>query len=114
MKSGYLELRLSVLVSPLLHVKSVSFLLVVCFSGFCGGVLEPEFASGILGPGFANARFRSVDIDKDGFYEPNQDCTWTFMGERSYIHILQLNITAIDIQPDDLCGHDFIKVYISL
>ena len=91
--------------SPLLHVKSVSFLLVVCFSGFCGGELEP---------GFANARFRSVDIDKDGFYEPNQDCTWTFMGERLYIHILQLNITAIDIQPDDLCGHDFIKVCISL
>ena len=90
--------------STLLHIKSVSFLLIVCFSGFCGGVLEP---------GVANARLRSVDIDKDGFYEPNQDCTWTLMGDR-FTHILQLNITAIDIQPGDSCGHDFIKVCISV
>ena len=55
--------------------------------------------------------FRSVDADNDGFYEPNQNCTWTLttMGYRRFI---ELNISAIDIQPDDSCRYDFLKACI--
>ena len=69
-----------------------------CVSGYCGGELDWPYGNGV---------FRSVDTDKDGFYEPYQDCTWFFEG---YIDIKQLNITAIDIQPDPSCTYDFLRV----
>ena len=68
--------------------------------GFCGGQLK-WYENNI-------GRLRSVDADKDGFYEPNLNCTWTL--RRGRYGLLHLNVTEIDIQPDDACGKDFLKV----
>ena len=71
------------------------------FLGFCGGEIKLDRNVG---------RLRSVDVNKDGFYEPNLNCTWTLRGYLYSDAFIHLNVTEIDIQPDDACGKDFLKV----
>ena len=69
--------------------------------GFCGGEIK---CGGTVG------RFRSVDVNKDGLYDPDLNCTWTLQGTKDRNFVIHLNVTEIDIQPDDACGKDFLKV----
>ena len=58
---------------------------------------------------WANAlEFKSVDRDGDGIYDNNLNCTWTIIGKES--DKVQLTITSMDIQVDEHCDHDFLKV----
>ncbi|KAH9514310.1 hypothetical protein Btru_028678 [Bulinus truncatus] len=53
--------------------------------------------------------FTSVDIDNDGFYEPNLDCLWYItVGPDK---VVRINITQINIDGQTPCENDYLVVY---
>ena len=53
-------------------------------------------------------QFSSPDIDNDGQYDINLHCYWTIEVEDG--HMIQLTILDIDVEKDERCRYDFIKV----
>ena len=56
----------------------------------------------------STGQFSSPDIDNDGKYDYNVHCRWPIQVEDN--HMIQLNILNIDIEEDQRCRYDFIKV----
>ena len=50
----------------------------------------------------------NVDYDGDGLYENNLECTWTIITEQN--NIVQLFIFEFDLEEDDWCRFDKLKV----
>ena len=55
-----------------------------------------------------DGQFSSPDIDNDGQYDINLHCHWTIEVEDG--HMIQLTILDIDVEKDERCRYDFIKV----
>ena len=49
-----------------------------------------------------------LDKDADGFYENNLNCEWIIIAPEG--HVIQLDIVAIDIEYEENCEYDFLKV----
>ena len=52
---------------------------------------------------------RSPDWNKDGLYDPMVDCFWTIVADDTD-EIIELNIFAMDIELDEYCDYDYVKV----
>ena len=52
--------------------------------------------------------FSSVDSDNDGLYDPNLNCTWVLIGKN--LEIIHLFITDMEIEQDENCALDYLKV----
>ena len=80
------------------YVHSWGYILFIpVVSNECGGVLT-DFVG----------QFSSPDNDNDGQYDINLHCHWTIEVEEG--HMIQLTILDIDIEKDERCRYDFIKV----
>ena len=65
----------------------------------CGEVLNDS--SGTL---------RSPDSDNDGLYDHNVDCQWIIVVHQDTR--VELKILSMDIEQDETCGYDFLRVNI--
>ena len=64
---------------------------------------DPEQTSGLI---------RSLDVDGDGIYEQDLDCTWTI--ESPPDKVVKLDITDFELEPDDFCRYDSLEVHYTL
>ena len=53
---------------------------------------------------------QSLDINNDGHYENNVDCSWTIWSNDLAEDYVQLHFTSMDIQGGKECSNDYIKV----
>ena len=67
------------------------------FDEFCGKTLSQP--SGFI---------FSPDWDNDGLYDLLVDCSWTITAEAD--ERIELEILSIDIEVDETCDYDYIKV----
>ena len=64
---------------------------------------DPEQTSGLI---------RSLDVDGDGIYEQDLDCTWII--ESPPDKVVKLDITDFELEPDDFCRYDSLEVHDTL
>ena len=64
---------------------------------------DPEQTSGLI---------RSLDVDGDGIYEQDLDCTWSI--ESPPDKVVKLDITDFELEPDDFCRYDSLEVHDTL
>ncbi|GFU30258.1 cubilin [Trichonephila clavipes] len=69
----------------------------------CGGVLN-----------VSSGEIQSLDIDSDGYYEPNLDCIW-FINTNDPGKVLAVAFETFDLEPsrNNSCIYDYVGVSIS-
>ena len=54
----------------------------------------------------------SPDSDNDGQYDHSVDCRWTIVGAEN--DTIELKMLKFDLEQDDMCSYDYLKVSIIL
>ena len=57
-----------------------------------------------------NGQLQSSDLNSDGFYENNMDCTWVIWSNDIENRVIQLYFTSLDIPSRDNCKDDYLQV----
>ncbi|GFS84152.1 cubilin, partial [Nephila pilipes] len=63
----------------------------------------------------SSGEIQSLDINSDGFYEPNLDCSW-YINSNNLDEILVVTFERFDLEPspNNTCVYDYVEVSVPI